>query len=212
MPKPQVLESGKDSTLPSREQSRKISTRTFYPESGTPKGVFLHIHGGGWVLQTEAYQDIMLQEYASSGSLIVISVGYRLAPENPYPAGNEDCFDAGEYLVDNAEKEYGVPLMFIGGDSAGGHLSVLTAFKLLETRPAWKAKGLVLNFGAFDLSGFLPQVFVSSVIPLSCFLADLERLGQVAFRPEIGPGCGHHAKVHKAPLSSFYMECQLTSI
>lgn len=83
----------------------------------------------------------MLQRYATSSSLTVISIGYRLAPEDPYPAGNEDCFDAAEYLVDNAEKEYGLTLMFMGGDSAGAHLSVLTCYQLLETRPGFAFTG-----------------------------------------------------------------------
>lgn len=101
----------------------------------------------------------MLKYLADHCQLAVLSVGYRLAPEDPYPAGNEDCFDVAEWLVDNAEKEYGAPLKFMGGDSAGAHLGVVTAFHLLKTRPDFAFKGLVLNFGAFDLSGFTPQVW-----------------------------------------------------
>ncbi|EME43335.1 hypothetical protein DOTSEDRAFT_80769 [Dothistroma septosporum NZE10] len=159
LPKPVVLESGKDGKIPSREAGRDIPTRTFEPEHGKSKGLFLHIHGGGWVLQTEAYQDLMLQHYATHSSLTVISIGYRLAPEHPYPGGNEDCFDAAEYLVDNAEKDYGVQLLFMGGDSAGAHLSVCTCYRLLETRKSFGFKGLILNFGAYDISGFLPQAW-----------------------------------------------------
>ncbi|KAL2350329.1 Alpha/Beta hydrolase protein [Cryomyces antarcticus] len=157
LPKPVVLESGKDIKLPSRDKGRQIPCRVFKPESGNVKGTFLHIHGGGWVLQSEHYQDTMLKFMADKADLTVISVGYRLAPEDPYPAGNEDCFDVAEYLVDNASSEFGGNLSFMGGDSAGGHLSVLTAFELLDTRPKFAFKGLVLNFGAYDCSGFLPQ-------------------------------------------------------
>ena len=105
----------------------------------------------------------MLAYMANECQLTVVSVGYRLAPEDPFPAGNEDCFDAAEYLVDHAEKEHGARLSFMGGDSAGAHLSVLTAFHLLESRPDFAFKGLVLNFGAYDLAGFLPQVHHFSV-------------------------------------------------
>lgn len=108
------------------------------------------------MLQSEHYQDLMLQRYADEANVTVVSVGYRLAPEHPYPAGNEDCFDVGSYLVENANRDFGAPLAFIGGDSAGGHLSVLTAYFLLQEKPEFTLKGLVLNFGAYDLSGWLP--------------------------------------------------------
>ena len=55
MPKPKVLEEGQNMTLPSREAGRDIPVRVFKPK-GNAKGVFYHIHGGGWVLQSEAYQ------------------------------------------------------------------------------------------------------------------------------------------------------------
>lgn len=157
-PKPVVLPTGTNTTLPSRDPSRQIPCRTFHPTPGTaPKAVFLHIHGGGWVLQSEAYQDLMLDWIAQNCNLTVISVGYRLAPENPYPAGNDDCQDAAEWLVEHAEETYGAKLGFMGGDSAGAHLSVVTCFRLLRTRPEFAFKALVLNFGCFDLAGFLPQ-------------------------------------------------------
>ena len=102
----------------------------------------------------------MLKYMADHSQLTVLSVGYRLAPENPYPAGNEDCFDIGEYLVGHAERDFGAPLLFMGGDSAGGHLSVVTCFHLLKARPDFAFRGLVLNFGAYDISGFMPQAWL----------------------------------------------------
>lgn len=64
-------------------------------------------------MQSHEYQDVSLQYLADHLEMVILSVGYRLAPEHPYPAGNEDCFDIGEWLVDNAEKEYGAPLKFV---------------------------------------------------------------------------------------------------
>jgi acetyl esterase/lipase len=157
-PKPAVVDSGKDIKLPSRDAGREIPCRVFTPDSGSPKAVFMHIHGGGWVLQTEHYQDLMLNWIAQNCQLTVISVGYRLAPEDPYPKGNDDCEDAANWLVDHAQEQYGAPLAFMGGDSAGGHLSTVTCFRLLKSKPSFAFKGLVLNFGAFNLAGFLPHV------------------------------------------------------
>jgi acetyl esterase/lipase len=157
-PKPTVVESGKDIKLPSRDAGREIPCRVFTPDSGSPKAVFYHIHGGGWVLQTEHYQDLMLNWIAQNCQLTVVSVGYRLAPEDPYPKGNDDCEDVATWLVDHAQERYGAPLAFMGGDSAGGHLSAVTCFRLLKSKPSFAFKGLVLNFGAFNLASFLPHV------------------------------------------------------
>lgn len=118
----------------------------------------LHIQPSLPPLNLTPSQDSLLKSYSTSSSLIVISIGYRLAPEHPYPAANEDCLSIGEYLIDHAVSHFGAPLTFIGGDSAGAHLAVLTTMKLLETRPDFRFKGLVLNFGCYDLSGGMPQV------------------------------------------------------
>lgn len=101
-------------------------------------------------------QDPLLAHIAKSTSLTVVSVGYRLAPEDPFPAGPEDCYDAVDYIIKNPS-EYG-GLQFIGGESAGGHLSVLAGLYILDKHPDFTLKGLILNFGAYDLSGFLPSV------------------------------------------------------
>jgi acetyl esterase/lipase len=54
LPKPIVLDSGKNMSIPSREQGREIPARVFVPEEGKEvKGGYMHIHGGGWVLQSE---------------------------------------------------------------------------------------------------------------------------------------------------------------
>ena len=60
--------------------------------------------------------DPLLKTYADGASALVISIGYRLAPEDPFPAGPDDCRDAADWLADNAEKELGAPLRYITGD------------------------------------------------------------------------------------------------
>jgi len=109
------------------------------------------------VLQNEKAQDPLLKNLAEDNNLTVVSVGYRLSPEDPYPAANEDCFDIAEYLIDNSEKDFGGKVLFMGGESAGGHLTAVTFFHLLTSRPDFRFKGLLFNYGAFDIAGFLPQ-------------------------------------------------------
>jgi acetyl esterase/lipase len=116
LPKPTVLPQGQDISIPSRDSGRSIPCRLFKPSSGQSKGTIMHIHGGGWVLMDQSTSDPLLNYYAESSHCSVISVGYRLAPEHPYPAGPEDCFDVADYLVKNGEKEYGGPLRFMGGE------------------------------------------------------------------------------------------------
>jgi acetyl esterase/lipase len=61
-------------------------------------------------------QDPYLKYMADNYELTVFSVGYRLAPEDPWPAGAHDCYDAAEWLVKNGKEKFGGELMFTGGE------------------------------------------------------------------------------------------------
>jgi acetyl esterase len=122
---------------------------------GKPTGAFLHLHGGGWTLGENDMQDPRLHRLAVETGLTVVSVGYRLAPEHPYPAGPDDCEAAALWLVsDEGRSALGTegPLA-IGGDSAGGHLAVVTLLRLRDRHDVRDAFGAaVLQYGAYDLS------------------------------------------------------------
>lgn len=162
-PPPVYFDSAVSFEIPSREPGRSIPCRLLKPQDGTKpvRGVYMHIHGGGWVIADEKSQDRPLQEMADNHGLVCVSVGYRLAPEDPFPAGPEDCYDAAEWLVNNSESAYGVPLSFIGGESAGGHLSMLTGLHLVQHTDSrfsgFRLKGLILHYGCFSLN-FTPSV------------------------------------------------------
>jgi hypothetical protein len=115
IPRPPTIESGVNISIPSRDDGRSIPLRMFKPEACDAKGVMLHIHGGGWVLMSEHYQDAYLKWVADEIGIAVLSVGYRLAPEHPFPACSDDCVDAAEYLLKNGAS-YGGELLFIGGE------------------------------------------------------------------------------------------------
>ena len=66
--------------------SGPLGIRTFVPETVT--GVYLHFHGGGWTLGRAHHNDPMLEATAKNAQVAVVSVDYRLAPEDPYPAGS----------------------------------------------------------------------------------------------------------------------------
>jgi acetyl esterase/lipase len=95
-----------------------VRVRVLAPEE--PRGVYLHLHGGGWTLGAADLQDESLNAIAESTGLAVASVEYRLAPEHPFPAGPDDCERAARWLVGGGHLELGAPPVFaIGGESAG---------------------------------------------------------------------------------------------
>lgn len=116
------------------------------------RGVYLHIHGGGWVLGSADQQDTMLEHIADNTGLAAVSVEYRLAPEHPYPAGPDDCESAAAWLVRNAKAEFGSEVLTVGGESAGGHLSAVTMLRMRDRYGYTGFRGANLMYGAFDLS------------------------------------------------------------
>ena len=127
-----------------------VPLRVIAPAS--PRGIYLHIHGGGWVLGGSDMQDPMLERIADNTGQAVVSVEYRLAPEHPYPAGPDDCEAAAAWLLQNAKKEFGTDAMTIGGESAGGHLSAVTILRMRDRHGYTGFRGANLVYGAFDMS------------------------------------------------------------
>jgi acetyl esterase len=127
-----------------------IPLRIIAPD--TVRGVYLHIHGGGWVLGSAELQDQMLEAIADKSGLAVVSVEYRLAPEDPYPAGPDDCEAAAAWLVQHAKAEFGSDVLTIGGESAGGHLAAVTLLRMRDRYGYTGFRGANLVYGAFDLS------------------------------------------------------------
>ncbi len=128
-----------------------VKARVFVPDR--VEGVYLHIHGGGWVFGSADGQDERLWRLAQQARLAVIGVEYRLAPEHPFPAGPDDCEAAARWLVEHAAVEFGTRRLLIGGESAGAHLSVLTLLRLRDRHGITGAfRAAHLLFGPYDLS------------------------------------------------------------
>lgn len=122
--------------------------------STAPRGAYLHLHGGGWMLGAADLQDPDLVALAEATGLVAVSVEYRLAPEHPYPAGADDCEDAARWLLAHGARVLDVPPVFaIGGESAGAHLAVLTLLRLRDDGDlARRFSAANLVYGAYDLS------------------------------------------------------------
>ncbi|MEM1046563.1 MAG: alpha/beta hydrolase [Pseudomonadota bacterium] len=128
-----------------------IALRVIAPH-GPARGVYLHIHGGGWTLGAPHHDDPRLETIADKNGLVAIAVKYRLAPEHPYPAGPDDCEAAALWLVDNAPERFGTSRLTIGGESAGAHLSVTTLLRLRDRHGITPFCGANLVAGCYDLS------------------------------------------------------------
>ena len=116
-----------------------------------PRGVYLHMHGGGWFMGGSDLQDSRLEAIADRAQIACVSVEYRLSPENAYPAAPDDCEAAALWLIDNAEAQFGTNIITIGGESSGAHLAAVTLLRLRD-KHAIALAGANLVFGFFDLS------------------------------------------------------------
>jgi acetyl esterase len=152
-----------DGPFPAPVFSTRATTRTIPGPNGqdiplrviaptTPRGVYLHIHGGGWALGGADMQDPMLERLADATGLAVVSVEYRLAPEHPYPAGPDDCEAAAAWLTHNAKPEFGSDALTVGGESAGGHLAAATIIRMRDRHGYTNFRGANLVYGAYDMS------------------------------------------------------------
>ncbi|MGI8634716.1 MAG: alpha/beta hydrolase [Segetibacter sp.] len=129
-----------------------LALRIFKPD--IIRAVALDIHGGGWSGGMATFGDIPNDEMARKCKVAVVSVDYRLAPENPFPACINDCKAAAKWLVNNAMKEFGTDKLFISGGSAGAHLAAVTTLYIRDSLHAIdKVRGVNLVYGIFDLSG-----------------------------------------------------------
>ena len=131
MPSPELPAqiSVEEAQIPGIGTDPDVPIRIYKPESLPPNAPGLvWIHGGGMVLGSAEMDDAGSAAMAEQHQCVVISVDYRLAPENPYPAPLHDCYAALKWFAKNANS-LGVSSdrIAIGGASAGGGLAAGTA-------------------------------------------------------------------------------------
>jgi acetyl esterase len=101
-----------------------LPVRTYRPVVTPPRSTVVYFHGGGWVLCDLDTHDPICRELAFRSDVLVVSVGYRLAPEHKFPAAVEDAY-AATLWVSEHRVELGEPdgSLVVAGDSAGGNLA-----------------------------------------------------------------------------------------
>ena len=108
----------------------RIGLRIYRPQGalGVALPLIMNFHGGGWVSGDPYQSEWWCSNVAHDVQAVVVSVDYRLAPENPWPAAPEDCYDATAWAVEHAT-ELGVDgsRLAVMGDSAGGNLAAVVS-------------------------------------------------------------------------------------
>jgi acetyl esterase/lipase len=115
-----------DLQVPGLGDAPTVAVRLYRPAAAAraPAATILWLHGGGYVLGDVELDDLMLRQMCKDTGCTVANVGYRLAPEHPYPAALEDAYATLRYLNERSS-ELGIDAARVGvaGASAGGGLA-----------------------------------------------------------------------------------------
>ena len=118
-----------DRNIPGPDGSPEVGVRIYKPVdvSGSLPGMFF-IHGGGMIMGSIEGENLKAAMLCETIQAVVVSVEYRLAPENPHPAPVQDCYEALVWMSKNAtELGFDPERLAIVGGSAGGGLAIATA-------------------------------------------------------------------------------------
>lgn len=103
---------------------RPLKARTY--QLGEPRATVVFLHGGGWVVGDLDTHDRLCARLTRDTGAMVVSIDYRLAPEAPFPAPYDDCWDAFAHVAANLA-DFGGGKLALAGDSAGGNLAAAVA-------------------------------------------------------------------------------------
>ena len=120
--------------------------REYKARGRAPVGTLLFFHGGGFIMGTPALRDGLCRRIAARTGLRIVSPGYRLAPEHPFPAAHDDARRALDWV---RGRGWAGPLL-VGGDSAGANL----------------AAGLARDAGAQNGGGVDGQVLIYPAVDM----------------------------------------------
>jgi acetyl esterase len=105
----------------------EVGVRVYRPAASEPLPLLVYAHGGGFVFCDVDSHDGLCRSLANLIPAVVVSVGYRLAPEHRWPTAAEDVLAVTEWAAAHASEFGGDPTRIaVGGDSAGGNLAAVT--------------------------------------------------------------------------------------
>lgn len=114
-------------------------------------------HGGGWCVGDVSSHDVTCRELCNQSACAVLSVDYRLAPEHPFPAAVDDARLAFDWTAERG-RALGIDAecIALGGDSAGGNLSIVTALALRDDGPR-QPRFLLLVYPSTEILSVRPS-------------------------------------------------------
>ncbi|MBG9977569.1 alpha/beta hydrolase [Ruoffia tabacinasalis] len=136
-----------DQKIYSADQSHEIPIRIFRPKKLMSSEIILFFHGGGWVLGNIDTYTKDCRRLADQMGRIVLAVDYLKAPENPYPAGFEDCYHVAQLLLSRPDLTgiKGTRNIIIVGNSAGGNLAAAVSLRLRNEGKPLPSKQILIN-------------------------------------------------------------------
>ncbi len=127
-----------------------VPARVYRPEGEGPVPTVVFFHGGGFVVGDLDTHDGICRRLCRDVGAVVVAVGYRLAPEFPFPAGFDDCVAVTSHVGDHIA-DFGGGVLAVAGDSAGGNLAAGVALAFRDEGRPLAAQ--LLAYPATDLSG-----------------------------------------------------------
>jgi acetyl esterase len=178
---------------------RKVEVRIIPPADASPRGAYLHLHGGGLVFGSADQDDAMLERIADATQLAVVSVEYRLAPAHPYPAAWDDCEAVAVWLAQHVQSLFGAAALAIGGESAGATLAVPTLVRMRDRHSFTGFRAANLSYGNYDTSMTPSQTWIGA----SRFVIGTEDIRRCsdAYAPEV-------SQRRKPDMSALYARLQ----
>ena len=132
----------------------EIPIKVYLPierKEGLP--VLYYIHGDGFFGGHSGVVDQLVKMIVEKFNIVAMSIDYRLAPENPYPKGHEDCYEGLKWVYNNIKDFGGDPEhIFVAGDSAGGNLTQYCTTRDLED-DSHMVKGQLLLYPTVNMGG-----------------------------------------------------------
>lgn len=162
----------------------ELSARLYRPQHEAPGALVVFLHGGGRIAGSIATHDVICAGLAADAGALVLSVGYRLAPEHPSPAAEDDAWTALCWADTHRDElgAAGLPLV-IAGDSAGGGLAAAAALRARDE----EGPALALQLLLYPMLDDRTKVTDRRLVPLMTWTPAINSL---AWRSALGPVSG----------------------